>query len=137
MEVQFISLEIKELFIDEVEVTKPRLELTLFQEAFSSLDYVPVVLKFIETGIISHEHPENVLSNVRLFALHEILNTDIVHIAISKIHLSSLIDSLQTLNIVVKFVFNVCLCQVKFWNCACMFDCLGYVLVSSSKVFVA
>lgn len=44
MKVQFISLEIKELFIDEVKVTKPRLELTLFQEAFSSLDYVPVIL---------------------------------------------------------------------------------------------
>ena len=137
MKVQFIGLEIKELFIDEVKMTKPRLELTLFQEAFSSLDYVPVILKFIETGIISHEHPENVLSDVRLFTLHEILNTDIVHVAISEIHLSSLIDSLQTFNIVVEFIFNACFRQVKFWNCACMFDCLGYVLVSSSKVFVA
>ena len=96
MEVELVCLEIKKLFVNEIEMSKTCLELSLFQERFANLDNVPVILKLIETGIISHEGSKHIFSNIWFLTFHQVLDTNIVHVSISKIHLSGFIDCLQT-----------------------------------------
>jgi hypothetical protein len=95
MEVILVSLEINKMLGDKLEVTKTSLEVSLLQERFSGFDDVPMVLKFVKTCLISHEKSKNSFAQFWLFTAHEILNTYIVHVTISKVSLSCLIDGFE------------------------------------------
>ena len=81
-----------------------------------------MILKLIKAGFVSHEEPQNSLSQFWLLAPHDILDTDIVHIPVSQISLSGLVDSLQGVEVIVPLVFNISLHEVEFWDCASISD---------------
>jgi len=137
MKIQFISLEIQKLFVDEIKVAKSRFKLPLLQETFPGFNDVPMILELIKTSIIPHEHPQNIFSDIWLLTFHEILHTNVVHVAIGEVHLSSLVNCLQTFNVVVQFVLDCCFDQIKLCDCAGMTDGLCDVLVGSGQSFIA
>lgn len=93
MEVVFVALEINEMLGDKIQMTKSSFKVSLLEERFGGLDDVPVILKFIQAGLVSHEEPQNSLSELWLLASHDILDADIVHIPVSQVSLSGLVDS--------------------------------------------
>ena len=82
MEIKLVGLKIKKLFVDKIKVLKARLEHSLLKEGFSSLYYIPMILKLIQTSIISHKISEKGLSNLLFLTFHQVLNTDVIHVPV-------------------------------------------------------
>jgi len=72
-----------------------------------------MILQLIKTCLISHKQPQNAFSQVRLLKFHKVTNTDIIHVSISQISFSGLIDCFQGLKVVVLLVFNTCFNNIK------------------------
>ena len=82
MEIELVGLKVEKLFVDKIKVLKARLEHSLLKEGFSSLYYVPMILKLIQTSIISHKIPEKGLSNLLFLTFHQVLNTNVIHVPV-------------------------------------------------------
>ena len=82
MEIELVGLKVEKLFVDKIKVLKARLEHSLLKEGFSSLYYIPMILKLIQTSIISHKIPQKSLSNFLFLTFHQVLNTDVIHVPV-------------------------------------------------------
>lgn len=55
VEIVFISLEVDEVLGNKVQMTQAGIQIALFEEGFSCIDDIPVVLQLIERILIPHE----------------------------------------------------------------------------------
>ena len=113
MEIVLVPLEINKMLSDEVQMAQTSFKVPLFEERFASLDYVPMVLQLVQRCLVTHEQSQNILTQLGLLASHQKFDTNVVHIPISQICLSGLVDSLQRGQIIVPFVFKLSPHKVK------------------------
>lgn len=123
------------MLIDEIQMPQSRLKISLLQERLSSFNNIPVILKVVQTGIISHEQTHNNFSEIRLLAFHYIFYTNIVHISVRKISFSCLVYCLNRQKVIMLFVLYLSFDQVKLRYSTGMFDCSLNIIICSWQGF--
>lgn len=103
------------------------------QEGLSSLNYVPLVLKFVETGFITHKELQHIFSQLWLSAFEHIFNTDIVHVAISQVSLPGFVDCLESLNVVMHLIFDIGFGHIEFRDSIGVLESFFDILVGNLK----
>ena len=130
MEVEFIRLNIAKLLVKRFKVAQSSIQLLFLQEWICSFNYVPMILKFIRVGFISHKESHHIFCCAWFLAFEQVIHTNVVHVSVSQVGLSCFIYCIQSLNVSMQTVFDLCFDNVKFWHCICMSDCLFNEIMS-------